>query len=306
MLYVTTRNNTETYTAWRAASESRGPDGGIYIPWKIVPFSREELAPSRPVSISESIALAVGRFLGIRIGDERPVSLRLSSMGHRIAVCEMGDLPYDVLFERVKSVMHIPLDLTTPWLEICVRIAVIFAVYRELLQRGALDLGEQFDVSVISGGFYGPMSGWYAREMGIPVGNVICGCNENSCLWDLIYRGELRTDRVCIDTLIPEADITVPDGLECLISNCCGIDEVKVYLEAVRTGKTYHAGAFYDTIRKGFHVSVVSKEAILRTIPNVFSTSGILLPSGGALAYAGLLDYRARTGESKTSIVFTG
>ena len=43
MLYVTTRDNRETYTANRALTESRGPDGGFYVPFRMPVFSEEEI-----------------------------------------------------------------------------------------------------------------------------------------------------------------------------------------------------------------------------------------------------------------------
>ena len=43
MLYVTTRNNRDAYTAQRVLRENRGPDGGLYVPFREPVFSREEI-----------------------------------------------------------------------------------------------------------------------------------------------------------------------------------------------------------------------------------------------------------------------
>ena len=41
MLYVTTRNNRDAYTARRALTENRGPDGGFFVPFREPVFTPE-------------------------------------------------------------------------------------------------------------------------------------------------------------------------------------------------------------------------------------------------------------------------
>ena len=43
MLYVTTRDNIEAYTAHKALTENRAPDGGFYVPFHMFRFSDEEI-----------------------------------------------------------------------------------------------------------------------------------------------------------------------------------------------------------------------------------------------------------------------
>ena len=314
MLYVTTRNSSDMFTAFRALSESRGPDGGFYIPYKLTPFSREEVVSLAQLSSNQRIALVLERFLGIHLSEtdldlhigRHPV--RLSTMGYRIGVGELWhncDGCFRRLVEDIGSMLQLREKCYTPLLELVARVATLFALYGKLLNGGHLDIEDRFDVSVVSGNFFGPLSAWYARELGLPVENIICCCNENNGLCNLIYHGELRTDMMCVNTIVPEADITVPDGLECLISTCSGSHEVQRYLEMIRTGRMYCPDNYFESLRKGFHVSVISDAGILRAIPNVFSTSGTVLAPSGALAYSGLLDYRSRTGESRFGLVIT-
>ena len=43
MLYATTRNSSEAFTAQRVLTGKRGPDGGLFVPYRIPRFSREEI-----------------------------------------------------------------------------------------------------------------------------------------------------------------------------------------------------------------------------------------------------------------------
>ena len=56
-------------------------------------------------------------------------------------------------------------------------------------------------------------------------------------------------------------------------------------------------------LRQEIFVSVVSSIRIETTIPNVYKTHNYVLSPASALAYSGLLDYRAKTGITRNAIV---
>ena len=56
---------------------------------------------------------------------------------------------------------------------------------------------------------------------------------------------------------------------------------------------------------EGFFAAVISKKRMESIIPNVYKTSGALLGPESALAYGGLQDYRAITGESRPALILT-
>ena len=58
-------------------------------------------------------------------------------------------------------------------------------------------------------------------------------------------------------------------------------------------------------MRRDTHASVVGSKRILSAIPNLYNTNSYLPGLYTALAYSGLLDYRARTGESRLAIVLS-
>ena len=309
MLYVTTRNNRDAYTAHRALRENRCPDGGMYLPFKTPAFSHEDLDALLSKPFSQCVAdilnllfktnltgwdmdFCVGRY---------PV--RLESLRHRILVGETWHNPdwnYDRMVKNVVS--HLCQEEVVPsdWAKIAVRTAVLFGIFSELKRCGI----EFADISVVSGDFSAPISAWYARQWGLPIGNIICCCNENNSLWDLICHGQMRTDTLSIPTAIPEADVTLPGDLERLIYECGGVAEVERYLDCCRRGAMYcPRDGILAKLSKGLFVSVVSSQRIGTTIPSVYRTHSYLMSPGTALGYAGLLDYRAKSGETRHAIV---
>lgn len=314
MLYVTTRNNTEVYTANRALRENRGPDGGMYLPFRMPGISWEELEQMGRMSCNQVMAEVLNRMFRTRITGwdvdfcigRFPV--RQVSLGQRIVIGECWHNPEGNYDRLVKGLQYLLRDeaseQTGDWPRIAVRIAVLFALFADLIRDGQLAKGQTVDVSVVSGEFSAPMSAWYARQWGLPIGNIVCCCNENNDIWNLMCHGQMRTDSVQIASSTPLADISLPTDLERLIFSCGGSAEVQRYLDACRSGTVYKVdNTMLSKLRSGLYVSVVSSQRIQATIPSAAATHHYLLSPYSALAYAGLLDYRAKTGAARLGLV---
>lgn len=311
MLYVTTRNNRDAFTAQRALRENRASDGGFYVPLRMNGFSAEEIQALSDKTFGETVAHVLNRLFKLKLTGwdvdfcigRYPV--RLVPLRHRIMIAETWHNP-QWSYERVVNnlVSHLCDASTVPgnWVRIAVRVAVLFGIFGDLQRQGI----PSADISVISGDFSAVVSAWYARQWGLPIGNIICCCNENKAIWDLLCQGQMRTDTLSISTAIPEADVVVPENLERLIQVCGGYAEVSQYLQCCREGKSYYpSDVTLKTLRSGMYVSVVSSERLDHTIPGVYRTNQYILSPYAALAYAGLLDYRAKTGCTNHAIVLS-
>lgn len=192
-------------------------------------------------------------------------------------------------------------DTVSDWLNIAVRAAVWFGIFADLKRSGI----HRADVSVVGGDFTVPISAWYARHWGLPMGKIVCCCNENNAVWELLCHGQMRTDMLSVPTMITEADVAVPAALERLIYEAGGPCETAAYLDACRQGLPYHPGdGILSRLRVGMYSVVVSSRRLESTVPGVFRSHGYLMAPGTALAYAGLQDYRARTGQTDPCIIW--
>lgn len=316
MLFVTTRNDREVYTVQHPLNQSRGPDGGLFLPFHNPVFSVQELESLKESSFNQTTAMVLNRIFGTKLTQwdldftigRYPV--RFQQIRHRILLGETWHNP-EWTFDRTLRLLSQKLGAgdnfgSGSWVQIGIRIAVLFGLYAELIRGGVLQTGEKMDVSLVSGDFSGPISAWYARLWGLPVGNIICCCNENSELWNLICHGQFRTDVLSISTETPEADIALPVNLERLIHGCGGTAEVHRYLECCQRGGMYlPSERVLASVRTGLFVSVISGNRMAQTIPGAYTTHGCLLSPYGALAYAGLLDYRAKTGQLRPGVVIS-
>ena len=313
MLYVTTRNSRDAFTAQRALRENRGPDGGLYLPFRAPVLSPEDMDGLLALPFNRCVAEVLNLLFRTRLTawdvdfsvGRYPV--RLEALRNRIILAEAWHNPdwsFETLARNLVSYLRgEEIRKAGSWAGIAVRIAVLFGVFGELKRSGC---DGNVDICAVSGDFSTPISAWYARQWGLPIGSIVCCCGENNGLWDLICHGQLRTDAVSVPTAVPEADAALPEELERLVYGCGGTAEVERYLDACRTGGIYCPGdPVLSAMRRGLYVSVVSSQRVERTIPNAWRTHGCLMSPGTALAYAGLLDYRAKTGRTGTCLFFS-
>ena len=315
MLYLTTRDKFDTHTAYRALREDRAPNGGFYLPFRMPVFSAEELAQLKKKSFGQNAAEILEHFFGCGLSGwdvefaigRYPV--KLTALGQRIWSGELWHNQEGCYthLERALCDRICPDNVGKPipsWLKIAVRIAVLFALYGEMLRGCAVEAGKTFDVALPTGDFSAAIAVWYARQMGLPVENIVCGCNENSGVWDLLHIGELRTDAAVVTTATPDADFAVPAELERLICAALGTTEAQRYTEICARGGLYATRpGMLDILRRGMYAAVVSSQRLMGLIPSVYRTSGYLLDPYTALAYGGLQDYRAKTGTHRTALL---
>lgn len=313
MLYVTTRDNRDAFTAHRVLHGNRGADGGMYLPFKTPLFSPEEMDRLMCMSFNQCAAEILNLLFGAKLSatdldfaiGRHPV--RYQSIGRKTVIAETWhnlDGSFGNLSRGLTKLMRGE-NANEPgdWTYIAIRIAALFGMTAQLRQAGA---EQAMDIAVPSGDFRAVMSAWYAKQWGLPIGNIVCCCNENNTLWDLICHGQMRTDAVSIPTGTPEADVSVPVGLERLVYEAGGVPEVQRYLEACRNGRAYTVGEdMLSKLRRGLYISVIGSQRMMTTIPSVYRTHHYLLSPYGALVYAGLMDYRAKTGETRSCLIFT-
>lgn len=318
MLYVTTRIEQDAFTAVRALSENRGPGGGFFVPMRLPEYDEHELRALGEKSFSRNVAEVINRLFNTNLDGwaiefaigRYPVKLvRISS---RETVAETWHNPM-WRFERLARGVEKAIrqsdqicPVPTDWLMIAARIAVLFGIFGELIGAGEASAGRKIDVALPNGNFSGPMSAWYARKMGLPIGTIICCCNENSGTWSLLHKGEIRTDAVAAKTATPECDYTVPPDLERLVFAALGRKKTMEFCDACRKGSSFYLEPHQlAAIRQGMYVSVLSQWRMEATAANLYNTSGYVADPYTALCYGGVIDYRSRAGEGRNVLILS-
>lgn len=312
MLYISSRNKTDSYTSNRALTEDRAPDNGLFLPYRLPVMEGDALSKMCAASFGENVAQILNIFFSGKLSawdiecaiGRTPV--RLVQMNHRIVTAECFHNPANTysyvensLFSRL--VVDQKNKKLTTWARIAIRIAVLFASYAAM----PLQIRQSFDVAVPTGDFSMPLAVWYARMMGLPIRTIICCCNENGALWDLIQRGEFNTGTPLVNTGMPELDKACPDQIESLVYHTLGFDKSQEYLALCqRKGILHLDEEEFAKISQGFAAAVVGQDRINSTVRSVYRANQYFISPVTAISYGGLQDYRARSGESRYTLIF--
>lgn len=286
------------------------------MPFRVPVLTGEEVQSLTAGSFHSAVAKVLNLLFGTRLTSwdlECAVGrypVRLETLGRKTMACALWHNPRgDASWLLDSAAGLLPAEYTGreegSWLDVGIRMALMAGIVSLLRAENRLSDGETVDISLTSGDFSGVMGAFYAKKLGLPIGKIICCCDEDAALWDLVHQGQLRTDRVSLKTDIPKDDL-LPVGLERFVYECGGHREVERYLNALRRGGMYQPDdGTLEVMRSALHVSVVGRDRVTATVPKVFSSQGYVLPPYGALAYAGLQDHRVISGERNPALVLS-
>jgi len=309
VLYITTRNSLDPVTVQHVLTGNREENGGLYLPFHFPKYTEEEQKRLCTLSFNQRTAEILNLFFSTKLtgwdldfcAGRYPV--RLEEFPHRVFMAEFWHNPegqYSRLEQNLLQLIGLQTCDSGSWVKIALRMAVLAGILGESSALGDADV----DLVMVTGDFTVPISAWYLRKMGFPVGNIICCCNENNQVWELICHGQMRTDGSVVHTFIPEADVALPVNMERLIFGCGGREETMRYLDCVSKGAAFSVSdVMMAELRRGIYVSVVSSDRVETAIPNVYNSYRYLLTPASALAYSGLMDYRSKTGITRPAVV---
>lgn len=307
MLYVTTRNDRDAFTAIHAMTHALGPDGGHFVPMQMPRLDGEGLEAVARRSFNENIAYVLnqlfgsaltGREIELVIGKRSAGIVYPDSRTMAAQIFKDADCTFDETVQRLFRLL-IEDSAARPgqWFTMSVRIAMLFGIFGELMAEGIVSAEAPMDLAVPSFGFQGAMAAWYARNWGLPIGTIVCACTEDDAPWSLLHQGEMRTDPTLRRTR--DAGCGVPAGLERLIAAVLGPDEVHRYVEAVEKGRAYELEQpQQELLRSGLFVSVITRRRTGFMIPNLYRTGRWYPDPGAANVCAALADYRSITAET--------
>ncbi len=186
------------------------------------------------------------------------------------------------------------------------QVVYYFSAYTDLVNSGALRMGQNVNFVVPTGNFGNILAGYYAKQMGLPIGRLICASNRNNVLSDFFTDGTYYTHRAFFQTLSPSMDILISSNLERLLYEATARDPklVKTWMGQLQECGSFSIGAqrlaeLQNTFWAGYADDVMTAEEI-RT---VFERKGYLLDPHTAVASHVLAQYRAQTHDMAPTVL---
>ena len=177
--------------------------------------------------------------------------------------------------------------------------------YTRLLGQGVIQKDEKVNFVVPTGNFGNILAAFYAKNMGIPVGKLICASNENKVLFDFFETGVYDRNREFILTSSPSMDILISSNLERLIYKIAGEDaEVTADMmkELSESGK-YEITPQMKEQMKDFVGGWATEEECAAEIKRVYEDTKYVMDTHTAVASAVYHAYKENTGDATKTVI---
>lgn len=298
MLYISTRSKIDSFTAYRALHEMCAPDGGQFVPMQIPVLGGEEIADLKNCTFSHNMATVLNLFFSASLNEwdlefavgRNPV--KMQEAGLKAHVAEMWhnhEKTYRCFQTSLLSLLGVECtESIGQWAQTAVKVSTLFGIYGLLSRSGISAL----DISVSTEDMVAAV---YAKAMGLPIDKIICVCWENDPAWDFIQHKEWNAN----------APTTCASILEGLIFSRLGREEAVQFADCIRNRKTYRVQEENFAAFDDLYAVAVSDRRVSSVVNSVNRSSGYNISDDAAFTFGGLQDYRARTGESKDTLLLS-
>lgn len=191
------------------------------------------------------------------------------------------------------------------WGRLAPQIVYYFSAYCDMVNSGSLKFGDKMNVVVPTGNFGNILAAYFAKEMGLPLGKLICASNANNVLTDFIRTGTYDRNRSFYATVSPSMDILISSNLERLIYILGGRNDVTVndlFGQLKDNGKYTVSDEIKAKVQELFWAGCCDDTATKLTIGNTYKNYNYLADTHTAVAINVCDAYINETGD-KTPVV---
>ncbi|MFV0523127.1 MAG: threonine synthase [Acidimicrobiales bacterium] len=149
-------------------------------------------------------------------------------------------------------------------------------IYYVTAARTVAPDGSPVSFTVPTGNFGNILSGWYAKQMGLPVDRLVVATNRNDVLHRYLVTGDLVAEEV-VPTLSPSMDIQISSNFERMLWEASGRDGAAVadLLARFRTvGRVHVPDDWTAAIRAELVAARLDDDGILAEVARIHETHG--------------------------------
>ena len=193
------------------------------------------------------------------------------------------------------------------WGRLVPQIVYYFAAYGRLVRNHEIEMGQPVDFCVPTGNFGDILAGYYAKQMGLPVGKLVCASNRNNVLTEFFETGTYNARREFFKTTSPSMDILVSSNLERLLYHITGSDaQVAAWMADLAEKGSYTVNATtLETIRADFAAGCASDEEVAQEIKAIYQKVGYLCDPHTAVAFKVAREYQAASQSHNPMVVLS-
>ena len=185
------------------------------------------------------------------------------------------------------------------------QVAYYVYAYAQLVKQGEIAAGDRINVTVPTGNFGNILAAYYAKQMGLPIGRLICASNENKVLYDFFRTGVYDKNREFILTSSPSMDILVSSNLERLIYRVAGEDPEKTrsLMESLSGTGSYEITGEMREKLGDFYGNYAGEDEVSAVIAKLYREDRYVIDTHTAVAACVLEKYREETGDTAKTVI---
>lgn len=184
---------------------------------------------------------------------------------------------------------------------------IVYYVYAyvKLLGNGEITEGEIINITVPTGNFGNILAAYFAKQMGLPVGKLLCASNDNKVLYDFFQTGKYDRKREFILTSSPSMDILISSNLERLIylSTGCDAAKTKELMKELAAEGTYTVTEDMRQRMADFIGGFATQEENAAEIKRLFDGTGYLIDTHTGVASCVYRKYVESTGDKTKTVI---
>ena len=177
--------------------------------------------------------------------------------------------------------------------------------YARLMADGVVKAGEPVNVTVPTGNFGNILAAYYAKQMGLPIGRLICASNENRVLTDFFHTGTYNKNRPFVVTSSPSMDILVSSNLERLLLHLTGDDDkaCAAFMQSLDQKGQYAITEQMQSRMQDFYAGSADEKETAAQIRKLYETQGYVIDPHTAVASFVCDAYRQQTGDQTPVVI---
>ena len=187
------------------------------------------------------------------------------------------------------------------------QVVYYFRAYADLVRRGTVKIGDKVDYVVPTGNFGDILAGYFARELGLPVGTLVCASNANNVLTDFLRTGRYDRRRPFYKTVSPSMDILVSSNLERLLYLLSGDDKLIADLmkQLSENGEYEVPADMLEKLHELFWAGFCDDEGAKTAIGKVWKDDHYLCDTHTAVAWDVAQQYKQANHEHNAVVVLS-
>lgn len=192
------------------------------------------------------------------------------------------------------------------WGRLLPQIVYYVWAYLQAVEAGQVGSGQPINIVVPTGNFGNLLAAYYAKEMGVPIKELICASNRNNVLSDFFLQGVYDRNRRFYLTTSPSMDILISSNFERFLYDMSGKDPEKIQIWFKDLQEEGRFSVDPDTLAKAQHyvkAGWAKEEEVQDVIHDMYKDHSYVLDPHTAVAVKVYQDYREKTGDSTYTLI---